>query len=476
MILAYVTTSGLPAWSQVLFGATFLIILFMLAWTTALFVSSRRALAGAPAPDEAARDGFLWVFLVPALNEEVTIANSVRRLTDVVAANKRIVAIDDGSDDGTAAVLTGLDVSELDVLTRVPPEARKGKAAALNAGWRHVDTLLASGRWKSWPREKVIVVVVDADGRLAAEAPAHAAGHFADPRVGGLQVRVRIYNRGRPMTWCQDVEFGVYGLLYQPGRARWGTTGMGGNGQFNRLSALDAVADSPPGGPWRDKLTEDQDLGLRLIGTGWRCVTAAATNVDQQGLPGLRRLLRQRTRWAQGNLQAMSQISRMGRADLPFLVRIDLVAYLLQPVLQAIVGISFGVSIVFAILGVANFWGNDDWWLLLVFFVLGYGGVLMGCIARGADRGARGIATGILLAPQPLEDHRLPRTPRTDPAVEVLATIQPGLVDRPIRHPHPPPELVIPAASMLRMLRRHYVVRRRGNANGDTGISASRSS
>lgn len=43
----------------------------------------------------------------------------------------------------------------------------------------------------------------------------------------------------------------------------WGTAGLGGNGQFNRLSALDEIADHD--GPWHDRLTEDQDLGLRLI-------------------------------------------------------------------------------------------------------------------------------------------------------------------------------------------------------------------
>ena len=37
------------------------------------------------------------------------------------------------------------------------------------------------------------------------------------------------------------MEFGIYGELYQLGRSRWGTAGMGGNGQFNRLSSLDSV-------------------------------------------------------------------------------------------------------------------------------------------------------------------------------------------------------------------------------------------
>jgi 1,2-diacylglycerol 3-beta-glucosyltransferase len=391
--------AGLPLWAQALFTIAFLVIVFVLAWTAVLFASSREALHAAPAVDGAAAGAFLWVFLVPALNEEVTIADSVRRLAAVEAANKAIVVIDDGSTDGTAGVLTSLDVPELEVLRRVPPDARKGKAAALNAAWRHLDSLLSSGRWDGWPRERVIVCVVDADGRLDVRAPAHTAGHLADPRVGGLQVRVRIYNRQRFLTWCQDVEFAIYGLLFQAGRTPWGTAGMGGNGQFNRLTALDSVADAKSGGPWRDKLTEDQDLGLRLIAAGWRGVAEAGTNVDQQGLPGLRRLLRQRTRWAQGNLQAMSHIGRMWRSDLSLLVRCDLVAYLLQPVLQAVVGVSFVAAIVLAIFGVAKFWGDQDWWVLVVFFILGFGGMTLGCIARGAENGFWGIVRGVLLMP-----------------------------------------------------------------------------
>ena len=112
-------------------------------------------------------------------------------------------------------------------------------------------------------RERVIVVVVDADGRISPDAPRFAAAHFADPEVGGVQALVRIYNRSGFLTRMQDVEFSVYGSVYQAGRNRAGTAGMGGNGQFNRLSALDAIVDGD--GPWRHRLTEDQDLGLRLL-------------------------------------------------------------------------------------------------------------------------------------------------------------------------------------------------------------------
>jgi cellulose synthase/poly-beta-1,6-N-acetylglucosamine synthase-like glycosyltransferase len=174
---------------------------------------------------------------------------------------------------------------------------------------------------------------------------------------------------------------------------------MGGNGQFNRLAALDSVADPEAGGPWRHRLTEDQDLGLRLLGAGWRSVSASRTDVSQQGLPSLRRLLRQRTRWAQGNLQAMAHLGLAWRAKLPLLVRLDLVAYLLQPVFQALVGVAFAASIVLWIFDVADFWGDNGWIQLLFFFFLGYGGVLLGCIARGARRGPAGIAFNLLITP-----------------------------------------------------------------------------
>ena len=47
----------------------------------------------------------------------------------------------------------------------------------------------------------------------------------------------------------------------------------------------------------------------------------------------------------------------------------------------------------------ADFWGDTRWWQLLFFFVLGYGGVALGCIARGAHSGAGGILRSLLLMP-----------------------------------------------------------------------------
>jgi cellulose synthase/poly-beta-1,6-N-acetylglucosamine synthase-like glycosyltransferase len=195
------------------------------------------------------------------------------------------------------------------------------------------------------------------------------------------------------------VEFSVFGLLFQAGRTPYGAAAMGGNGQFNRLSALDAITDDEADGPWRDRLTEDQDLGLKLFEAGWWSAADTRASVDQQGLPGLQKLLRQRTRWAQGNLQAMKHIGGMAGLRRPLLVRIDLIAYLLMPVFQAFVGVAFVASIFLAIFDVANFWGNGGWWQLLFFFLLGFGGIMLGCIARGARRGLSGILISLLIVP-----------------------------------------------------------------------------
>ena len=66
----------------------------------------------------------------------------------------------------------------------------------------------------------MVVAIVDADGRLHPDAPAYVAAHLADERVGGVQALVRIYNRSHLLAWFQDVEFSIFGRLFQAGSER----------------------------------------------------------------------------------------------------------------------------------------------------------------------------------------------------------------------------------------------------------------
>jgi cellulose synthase/poly-beta-1,6-N-acetylglucosamine synthase-like glycosyltransferase len=380
---------GLPLAIEIYFAFTLALIVFLFAWTASLFFRGRRAAGDAPEPADP--DAFRWVFIVPALNEEVTIRDSVERLLGLELGWRRVIVVDDGSDDGTPSVLAGISHPDLVVLRRVPPDARQGKAEALNHAYRQLGPLLGDH-----PRDRVVVAIVDADGRLHPDAPGFAAAHLAEPEVGGVQSLVRIYNRERLLGWFQDVEFSIYGRLFQAGRNHLGTAGMGGNGQFNRLSALDRIVDGS--GPWRDRLTEDQDLGLRLIAAGSLGRQELRATVDQQGLSSLRPLFRQRTRWAQGNVQAMGLIGDVWRSPLGLVARLELLLHLLTPLWQTIIGISLLISIVLALTDVAAFWDGGPLWELVFFYLLGFGTVVFGCIAARAQNGAKGMVEGFLIA------------------------------------------------------------------------------
>jgi cellulose synthase/poly-beta-1,6-N-acetylglucosamine synthase-like glycosyltransferase len=341
-----------------------------------------------------AESDYLWVFMVAALNEEITIADAVGRLSETEATNRVILVINDGSDDSTGDILAAMNEENLHVLTRVLPHARKGKAAALNDAYRYLlGSVLVQPRYAHWSHERVIVGVIDADGRLDPLAPNAVAWHFTSRRIGGVQSLVRIYNVRGYLTWAQDVEFSAVGRLAQMGRSWWGTANMGGNGQFNRLSALDDVADAV--GPWRDRLTEDQDLGIRLIQEGWRSAQENSISINQQGLHSFGRLYRQRTRWAQGAWEALPLLRGLRKSRLGFAATCDFVYYLLTPVLQLITG----AGLIFAI--IINFFRDVPFIpssipVLLFFISLGYLPGLITLLHRG--RGVGGTLLAVVLS------------------------------------------------------------------------------
>lgn len=387
--------AGLPWVIQILFWVVFAVVMLGFVDIICLYVAARRQLRRR-LPD-VSESQFHWVFVVPALNEEVTIADSVGRLANVDVTHKTFLVVDDGSDDKTPEILRELSatVPSLGILRRDLPQARKGKAQALNAAWREVHRRLDAGILgaAAWRADQVIMVIVDADGRLDARAPGFLARHFGDPRVGGVQTLVRIYNRHRLLTWAQDVEFAVFGRVYQLGRARLGTANMGGNGQANRLSALDSVVGEADG-PWRDKLTEDQDLGVRLLQAGWAGAQDNDAFVAQQGVSSLRRLYRQRTRWSQGAWETVPLLRGVRRIDASVFAKADYLLYLLTPPIQLLTGIGLITSVGVAFTERIAFWASAV--PILIFFLgLTLGPGFLGIVSGG--RGVKRLPTAILL-------------------------------------------------------------------------------
>jgi cellulose synthase/poly-beta-1,6-N-acetylglucosamine synthase-like glycosyltransferase len=289
-----------------------------------LWLVSRPA-AVPPATAHAAADGFLFTFVVPALNEARVIEHTLDRLLSLPVRHCLVLVIDDGSDDGTGHLVESHRDPRVRLLRREFPDARRGKGAALNAGFHRLLQEVGN-----WPADKVIVGIMDADGRLDPEAPDRVAEYFADADVGAVQVGVRISNRqDSVLARLQDMEFVTYTDVFQSARDVWGVAGLGGNGQFVRLAAHLDLAPAP----WTDGLTEDLEQGLRLICAGWRTRYRCDVAVHQQGLVSARRLLRQRSRWFQGHLQAWRQIPGIIRRaplrTVPHLLHILMVPVLL---------------------------------------------------------------------------------------------------------------------------------------------------
>jgi cellulose synthase/poly-beta-1,6-N-acetylglucosamine synthase-like glycosyltransferase len=285
-----------------------------------------------------------WI-VVPALNEERVVGNTVAAalaLAGPEGTRTRVLVVDDGSDDGTPDVLAGIDHPGLTVLRRDFPNARQGKGEALNAAFRAIrDLSLAGGED---PR-RVAIGVIDGDGRGSANLLTEMARLMRDAEVGAVQVRVRIHNRNRVLGAVQDLEFAAIANASQLLRDTAGTVGLGGNGQFARLSSLMRLGDAP----WSHCLVEDLELGLRMHLNGERIRYTSIAHVKQQGLVDVRRLVRQRTRWAQGNLQCVSYVPRLiASRKIRNHALLEMLYYLLAPWFNA-----FGTAAVFGLWGYA---------------------------------------------------------------------------------------------------------------------------
>ncbi len=311
-------------------GAGILYLLLML-----LLSRERKKHHGAPPA------GLFYVFVMPCLDEEAVVGASLERLLLADRDDIRVLVVDDGSRDATSDIVLEVPDERVWLLRRELPQARSGKGAALNAALAH---LAERPEVAARTSDDVIIAVVDADGRLDPHAIEAVAPYFGDPRTAGVQTGVRINNRaGSLLARMQDIEFVVYTHVFQRGRRHFENVGLGGNGQFVRLSALRSLGPAP----WTHSLTEDLDLGVRLLLAGWRIRFCPHADVHQQGVTRLRRLFRQRSRWFQGHLQSwrlLPQVLRRARArTLP-----DMLFHLSSPVLILLASIltaAFALSV-----------------------------------------------------------------------------------------------------------------------------------
>ena len=225
-----------------LLTVAFIVIVAMTLWTVALFVArAARAAPARPTAPPGAADA-LHVGL-PGAGAERGRSRS-RDSVDAAArraagAAARSIVIDDGSDDATPEILARFDHPDLHVLRRDKPDARAGQGR----GAQRRLSLLGDAAPRRRSRARDRRASSTPTGASPRRRRGYAAAHFADPqRRRRAGARAHLQPRGAADAHAGHRVLASTAHVYQAGRNGWGTAGMGGNGQFNRLSALDAIA------------------------------------------------------------------------------------------------------------------------------------------------------------------------------------------------------------------------------------------
>jgi cellulose synthase/poly-beta-1,6-N-acetylglucosamine synthase-like glycosyltransferase/peptidoglycan/xylan/chitin deacetylase (PgdA/CDA1 family)/spore germination protein YaaH len=223
--------------------------------------------------------------LVPAYNEELVIANTIRSLLASDYSSYEIIVIDDGSHDNTSGVVSWEFPG--DERVRLLTLANAGKAAALNTGLRY-----ARGE---------IVIALDADTLFAPHTVGALAHRFYDKTLGAIAGNAKVGNRVNIVTRWQALEYITSQNMDRRAFASLNciTVVPGAVGAWRRDLLVEV------GGFPSDTLAEDQDLTLRIRRLGYRIGYEETAIAWTEAPHNLRALAKQRFRWAYGTLQCM---------------------------------------------------------------------------------------------------------------------------------------------------------------------------
>lgn len=222
--------------------------------------------------------------IVPAFNEELNAVRTVDNLLKTIYPDLEIIFVDDGSKDNTYNKVSAAFENNPKVKVFTKPNG--GKAAALNYGIQY-----ATGE---------ILVCIDADTVLPADAIPKMIPYFANDKVGAVAGNVRVGNTVNMLTNWQSIEYTtsqnfdrrafdvVNAILVVPGAI----------GAF-RKTAMEDID-----GFTTDTLAEDCDLTLRLLRAGYVIRSCNEALALTEAPETLNMFLKQRSRWTFGMMQS----------------------------------------------------------------------------------------------------------------------------------------------------------------------------
>ncbi|MGV2643816.1 glycosyltransferase, partial [Clostridium perfringens] len=132
--------------------------------------------------------------LVPCFNEEETIRETIENLLNLSYPDYEIIAINDGSTDGTIEILKDIAKNE-EKLKVIHSVQNKGMANAL-----HIGAFASTSEY---------LLCIDSDALIEDSAPYYLINHFINKgeRVGAVTGNPRIRNRDTLLSRMQSVEY-----------------------------------------------------------------------------------------------------------------------------------------------------------------------------------------------------------------------------------------------------------------------------
>ncbi|WP_171526941.1 poly-beta-1,6-N-acetyl-D-glucosamine synthase [Acinetobacter indicus] len=225
--------------------------------------------------------------IIPCFNEEEQVRRTIKFAMQSQYPEFEVIAVNDGSQDRTAAILDEL-ATQYPKLRVVHLAENQGKAYALRAG-------AMVSRYE-------FLVCIDGDALLHPHAVfwmMHQLTSF--PRVGAVTGNPRIINRSSVLGKIQVGEFSsIIGLIKRAQRTYGRIFTVSGAIAGFRKTALDRI------GYWRDDMiTEDIDVSWRLQFDHWdlQYVPKALCYIYMPET--LKGLWKQRLRWAQGGIEVL---------------------------------------------------------------------------------------------------------------------------------------------------------------------------
>jgi len=287
--------------------------------------------------DDEIESKYFFFILIPAKNEEKVIKNTIENFLKFKNRNFRLIIINDNSNDLTRdIVLSFLKRDERVMLfDKIIKKRKGGKGEVLNFGFEQIMNLirnnfleplnLNSDFLKKYDFDHIIISIYDADSTPDANTISKISKYFNFLKVDALQTLVRISNREQNLlAKMQDIEFIGFSRVIQKGRSVIGSVGLGGNGQFVKLSSLLKLGINP----WGDTLTEDLEMGLKLISLGMKIGYCDDIITEQEGVLNLKSLIIQRSRWLQGHLTNWKYIYKILKSKSNFITKLDSIFYL----------------------------------------------------------------------------------------------------------------------------------------------------